>query len=194
MMAASALANVALKFGPPEFFAIGVCGLILLARLSGGSVFNSFIMILLGIAVSTVGLDFVTSEERFTFGIYELGQGIEFCRTWGFLVLPRFWQPSSRTAIRLEVRLARACRPGGMRSRSIPSGGSVLGFDRLDCRPPRSCHLSSPWKKLSKYPKSWEGAGGRPKRPSMPRLAAYVLLMALAFFTPAMAVVLGFMT
>src|SRR5512135_1907503 len=32
MIAASALANVALKFGPPEFFAIGVCGLVLLAK------------------------------------------------------------------------------------------------------------------------------------------------------------------
>ena len=78
MVAALFLSDIALRFGPPEFFAIGVCGLILLIRLSGGSVLKAFIMILLGMALSTVGVDFLTGIERFTYGIQDLGQGIEF--------------------------------------------------------------------------------------------------------------------
>ncbi|MCX5910125.1 MAG: tripartite tricarboxylate transporter permease, partial [Deltaproteobacteria bacterium] len=78
MVAALFLSDIALRFGPPEFFAIGVCGLMLLVRLSGGSILQSFIMILVGMALSTVGVDFLTGAERFTFGNVELGQGIDF--------------------------------------------------------------------------------------------------------------------
>ncbi|MEW8960074.1 MAG: tripartite tricarboxylate transporter permease [Moorella sp. (in: firmicutes)] len=78
MFAAKALADAALKFGPPEFFAIGVVGLVLLVRLSGGSLIKNIIMVLLGLAVGTVGTDHLTALPRFTFGFNELGQGIEF--------------------------------------------------------------------------------------------------------------------
>jgi putative tricarboxylic transport membrane protein len=78
MVVALFLADIALRFGPPEFFAIGVCGLVLLVRLTGGSLLQAFIMILLGIALATVGIDFLTGIERFTFGIHELEQGIDF--------------------------------------------------------------------------------------------------------------------
>jgi putative tricarboxylic transport membrane protein len=57
------LADIALRFGPPEFFAIGVCGLALLVRLSEGSPLQAVIMILLGMALATVGVDFLTGIE-----------------------------------------------------------------------------------------------------------------------------------
>ena len=48
MFAASILADAALKFGPPEFFAIGAVGLLFLVRLSGGSLIKNVIMLLSG--------------------------------------------------------------------------------------------------------------------------------------------------
>ena len=68
MFVALFLSDIALRFGPAEFFAIGVCGLLLLVRLSGGSLLQSSIMILVGMALGTVGVDFITGTERFTFG------------------------------------------------------------------------------------------------------------------------------
>ncbi|HSR10630.1 MAG TPA: tripartite tricarboxylate transporter permease, partial [Thermodesulfobacteriota bacterium] len=78
MFAALFLSDIALRFGPAEFFAIGVCGLALLVRLTEGSLLRSLIMILSGMALATVGVDFLTGIERFTFGNVELSQGIDF--------------------------------------------------------------------------------------------------------------------
>ncbi|MGB9699267.1 MAG: tripartite tricarboxylate transporter permease [Thermodesulfobacteriota bacterium] len=78
MIATAFLADIALRFGPAEFFAIGACGLLLLVRLTRGSILQALIMIFLGIALSTVGFDFLTGSERFTLGISQLGQGIDF--------------------------------------------------------------------------------------------------------------------
>lgn len=74
MFATLFLSDIALRFGPAEFLAIGVCGLILLVRLSGGSILQSIIMILVGMALATVGVDFLSGIERFTFGNLELSQ------------------------------------------------------------------------------------------------------------------------
>ena len=78
MFAATILADAALKFGPPEFFAIGSVGLLFLVRLSGGSLIKNVIMLLLGLALATIGTDHLYGIPRFTFGISELGQGVEF--------------------------------------------------------------------------------------------------------------------
>jgi len=207
MIAASALANVALKFGPPEFFAIGVCGLTLLARLSGGSVFNSFIMILLGIAVSTVGLDFVTSEERFTFGVYELGQGIEFLPVamglFGIAEVLATAESKEQALSVLKVRLRELLPTREEWRRSIPPiwRGSALGF-LIGLIPGPSPVVATfvsylMEKKLSKHPEEFgkgaiEGVAGPEAANNAAVGGAYVPLMALGLpFTPAMAVVLG---
>jgi putative tricarboxylic transport membrane protein len=74
---ASWLADFALRFGPPEYFALTLAGLALLSRLSGGSVLSAFIMVGLGLALGTVGMDPVSALRRFTFGSVRLSQGIE---------------------------------------------------------------------------------------------------------------------
>lgn len=207
MIAASALANVALKFGPPEFFAIGVCGLLLLARLSGGSVFNSFIMILLGIAVSTVGLDFVTGEERFTFGVYELGQGIEFLPVaMGLFGIAEVLETAerkeqSRSVLKVRLRELLPTREEWRRSIHPIWRGSVLGF-LIGLIPGPSPVISTfvsylVEKKLSKHPEEFgqgaiEGVAGPEAANNAAVGGAYVPLMALGIpFTPAMAVILG---
>jgi putative tricarboxylic transport membrane protein len=71
------LADVALQFGPPEYFALSVTGLAVLSRLSGGSVLVSFVMVGLGLAIGTVGMEPISGYRRFTFGSVQLAQGLE---------------------------------------------------------------------------------------------------------------------
>ena len=75
---APVLATAALKFGPPEYFAIAVFGLVLLTNLTGKVPAKSLLMVLFGIMLSTVGMDSVTGARRFTFDIPDLMNGIEF--------------------------------------------------------------------------------------------------------------------
>ena len=77
VLLASWLAEQALRFGPPEYFALSAMGLLVLSRLSGGSVLVSFLMVGLGLAVGTVGMEPISGVNRFTFGWLTLGQGIE---------------------------------------------------------------------------------------------------------------------
>src|SRR5919109_856079 len=77
MLFASWLADVALQFGPPEYFALAVTGLAILSRLSGGSVVVSFVMVGLGLAIGTVGMEPISGVRRFTFGSVQLAQGLE---------------------------------------------------------------------------------------------------------------------
>ena len=72
------LAEFALDFGPPEYFALTVLGLTLVSYLgSGSSVSKALVMAALGLLLGTVGLDPVRSEARFTFGTLSLQGGIE---------------------------------------------------------------------------------------------------------------------
>jgi putative tricarboxylic transport membrane protein len=77
VLAASWLADQALRFGPPEYFAMALAGLMLLSRLSGGSVLHSFLMVAIGLALGTVGMEPISAIRRFTFGSTQLSQGIE---------------------------------------------------------------------------------------------------------------------
>jgi putative tricarboxylic transport membrane protein len=77
VLASSWLADQALHFGPPEYFAMAVAGLLLLSRLSGGSVMHAFVLVAMGLALSTVGMEPISAARRFTFGSIRLSQGIE---------------------------------------------------------------------------------------------------------------------
>jgi putative tricarboxylic transport membrane protein len=77
MLASSWLADQALRFGPPEYFALAAAGLLLLSRLSGGSVMLAFVMVAIGLALGTVGMEPISAIRRFTFGSTQLSQGIE---------------------------------------------------------------------------------------------------------------------
>jgi putative tricarboxylic transport membrane protein len=78
MLAAPALARIAYNFGPPEYFALALFGLSMLASISGDAPVKNLIGGAFGILISTVGVDFTTSVERFTFDIPELTEGIHF--------------------------------------------------------------------------------------------------------------------
>jgi putative tricarboxylic transport membrane protein len=78
MLAAPPIADQAVKFGPPEYFMLAVLGLLTLAALGGTSTAKSLLMAVAGLAIATVGLDPMIGEQRFTLGVIELSDGIEF--------------------------------------------------------------------------------------------------------------------
>jgi putative tricarboxylic transport membrane protein len=71
------LASTALRFGPPEFFSLCVLGLLVLSRLTGSSLVRAAVMVALGLALSTVGMEPMSGVARFTFGSLDLAQGLE---------------------------------------------------------------------------------------------------------------------
>lgn len=78
MMAAPLLARMAYNFAPPEYFALTVFGISMLATIGDGTPMKNIIAGALGILLATVGKDLLTTVERFTFGFNELSEGIGF--------------------------------------------------------------------------------------------------------------------
>ncbi len=72
------LAEIALKFGPPEFFAIQLLTFSSFVGLGGGNPLKSLATILIGFMLSTVGLDIVTGQLRLTYGFTDLMKGFDF--------------------------------------------------------------------------------------------------------------------
>ena len=72
------LAEVAFKFGPAEYFSLMVLGLIAAVVLAHGSVIKALGMVVFGLLLSMIGTDVNSGAARFTFGIPELSDGIEF--------------------------------------------------------------------------------------------------------------------
>ena len=76
MFVAAPLARAALRFGPPEYFALMCMGLIIVTYLAQGSILKAIMMALVGIILGSIGLDVITGLPRFTFGINELTDGV----------------------------------------------------------------------------------------------------------------------
>src|SRR2546429_2991219 len=72
------LAEVALKFGPPEFFAIQLLTFSSFVGLGGGNPLKSLVSILIGFILAAIGLDIVTGQLRMTFGLTPLMSGFDF--------------------------------------------------------------------------------------------------------------------
>jgi TctA family transporter len=77
-VAAPPLAEVALKFGPSEYFSLMVLGLVAATVLAAGSLIKAIAMVVLGLLLGLIGTDVNSGVLRFTFGIPELSDGIGF--------------------------------------------------------------------------------------------------------------------
>lgn len=201
------LSDVALRFGPPEFLAIGVAGLILLVRLSGGTLLQSAIMILAGMALATVGVDFLTGLERFTYGVTELGQGLEFLPVamgvFGIAEVLAAVQEGQALRRAAPVRLKELLPSREEWRRAGPAilRGSGLGFviGLVPGPSPVIATFSSYIleKRIARRPEEFghgaiEAVAGPEAANNAAVGGAYVPLFALGIpFTPAMAVVLG---
>lgn len=78
VLAGPPLSRLALLFGPADYVAVMLLGLVAAVLLGSGSILKSAGMVVLGVLLSLVGTDVNTGGERYTFGIPELAAGLEF--------------------------------------------------------------------------------------------------------------------
>ena len=164
MLLAPPLATFALRFGPPEYFALLLFGLLVLAYMSSGSMLKSLAMAALGLLLGMVGIDQMSGYLRFAYGIVELGDGLgvvpvavglfglaEILATAGQKVPPKVIEPRLRELLPSRTEWRAATAPIGR--------GTALGF--LIGIIPGSAHIISSFvsyaieKKLSKRPQEF---------------------------------------
>lgn len=75
---APAVASVALDFGPPEYAALALLGVLLVATIGSGNHLKALIAGAVGLLLATVGRDSFTGASRFTFDSLQLADGIDF--------------------------------------------------------------------------------------------------------------------
>jgi TctA family transporter len=77
-LAAPPLADLALKFGPAEYFSLMVLGLVASVVLASGSLLNAIGMVVLGLLLGLVGTDVNSGAARYTFDLPQLADGVNF--------------------------------------------------------------------------------------------------------------------
>ncbi|GHG23660.1 tripartite tricarboxylate transporter permease [Paracoccus aerius] len=131
------LSSVALAFGPHEYFALMVLGLAASVVLASGSLLHAVGMILFGLILGLIGTDVQTGAMRFTFGSFELADGISFVvvamGVFGLgEILSNLENESDRTTVLTKVTGLMPTR-ADLRAMLAPVGrgtalGSVLGI------------------------------------------------------------------
>ncbi|NBS95455.1 MAG: tripartite tricarboxylate transporter permease, partial [Betaproteobacteria bacterium] len=200
------LASTALRFGPPEFFSLCVLGLLVLSRLTGSSLVRAAVMVALGLALSTVGMEPMSGVARFTFGSLDLAQGLELVPIaiglFGVSELLAAAHDKLKVERPLPVRL-RELLPTlaeWKRSQGPIVRGSVLGFlFGLIPGPTAIIATFSSYaleRKLSKHPEEFgqgaiEGVAGPESANNGAAQGAFIPLLALGIpFAPASAMLL----
>lgn len=207
MLFAPALSGVAVKLGPPEYMALCVAGLLLLAALSGGSTAKAVVMICAGLAVGTVGIDPAAAELRFTFGSATLAQGFSFIAlVMGVFGIAEALTMAGRRRPPARVRAPRLRELIPNRQEAREAGpaavrGGLIGF-LLGLVPGPAAVLSTfasyvVEKRVSKHPEKFgkgavEGVAGPEAANNAAAGAAFIPLMVLGIpFAPTMALVLA---
>ncbi|GAA4930572.1 tripartite tricarboxylate transporter permease [Streptomonospora halophila] len=78
MLIAPWLAKFAVSFGPADYFSLMVLGLTAVVSLGGKNLTKGLIAAVVGVIISLVGIDSQTATMRFTFGVPELFEGVQF--------------------------------------------------------------------------------------------------------------------
>lgn len=78
MVAAPLLARLAYQFGPPEYFALALFSMSMLATVASGPAVKNLIAGAFGVLLATIGLEQSTGVERFMFDVPHLSEGISF--------------------------------------------------------------------------------------------------------------------
>lgn len=197
MVLAPTLAEFALRFGPPEYTALLMMGLFILAYMSGGSMLKTLAMAGLGLLIGMIGIDAMTGYTRFSFDLVELGDGVgivpvavgmfgisEILLTAGQEAMPPVQHPKLRDLIpsREEFRL----------SAGPIARGTLLGF--LIGIIPGSAHIISSFvsygveRRISKHPERFgkgaiEGVAGPESANNAAATGAFVPMLALGIPT-----------
>lgn len=126
--------GVALKFGPAEFLALTGGGLLVLARISGGSMGSGLLPMVLGVGLATVGTESTQSYNRFTFGNLDLTLGIELAvvavGVYGVSEIIYMLEDKNKAKSPLRVRFRELVPTKTEMRRSLGpwTRGSLLGF------------------------------------------------------------------
>lgn len=193
MFLAPPLAAFALRFGPPEYFALLVLGLLVLAYMSGGSMIKALAMAALGLLLGMIGIDPMTGYSRFHYGLVELGDGIGIVPVAVGLfgvseILLTAGQPTPPKVIKPKIRELLPSREE-WRDSAWPIGrGTVLGF--LIGIIPGSAHIISSFvsyaieRRLSRHPERFgqgaiEGVAGPESANNSATSGAFVPMLAL---------------
>ena len=161
MLLAPPLASFALKFGPPENFALLVLGLMMVGYLAGGSMTKGLMMACIGLLLGMIGLDPIEGTQRFTYGVYKLSDGFEFILVAMGLfgigeVLVNVEQTIKAEVFQTKIRKLLPNREEWRMSAAPIARGSLLGF-LIGVLPGGGAIISSfisyaLEKKLSKHP------------------------------------------
>lgn len=99
IVVAPQLAKIALDFGPPEYFAVALFGLAMVANLSTQDFLKGILAALFGILMSTIGIDGLSGTMRFTFGNINMAAGMELISTLiGLFALSEVFEKLESTA------------------------------------------------------------------------------------------------
>jgi putative tricarboxylic transport membrane protein len=126
------LTQVAQAFGPADYCALMVLGLVCAVVLASGSVLKAIAMIFLGLLLSTVGTDLETGEQRMTLGFLPLADGIEFVTLamgmFGFAeILKNLEQEESRDLVDQKVTNLMPTKQDMKEAVPAIARGTVLG-------------------------------------------------------------------
>ncbi|HEU5321059.1 MAG TPA: tripartite tricarboxylate transporter permease, partial [Methylomirabilota bacterium] len=193
MFLAPPLADFALRFGPPEYFALLVLGLLVLAYMSSGSMAKALAMAALGLLLGMVGIDQMSGYFRFVYGVVELGDGLGVVPVavglFGLAeILATAGQPTPPAVVKPRLRELLPSRQEWRRS-ALPIGrGTVLGF--LIGIIPGSAHIISSFvsyaieRRLSRHPEEFghgavEGVAGPESANNSATSGAFVPMLAL---------------
>jgi len=135
MFLGPALANMALKFGPAEYFTVLLMAFSMVTSFAGKSMVRGFISLCLGVSISLVGLDVITGLPRFTFGHPSLYGGIDFLPIVVGLfglseIILNFENPENGTLIKADLRLSKMFpSKSEIKEAAGPMArGTVIGF------------------------------------------------------------------
>jgi len=75
------ISNIALEFGPVEYFSLAIFGLSVIVSISGRSLVKGAISAFFGLLIASIGFDPISGFPRFTFGMMEMMEGPPFIPT-----------------------------------------------------------------------------------------------------------------
>src|SRR5712692_2450976 len=208
-LVAPPLANFALGFGPPEYTALLVLGLIFLAYMSSTSLVRTLLMASFGLLLGMIGIDVMTGHFRYSFDIPELGDGIGIVPVAvGLFGLGEILSTPSASAVgKVIAPKLRELLPTRRewREAAMPiARGSVLGF--LVGLTPGSAHIISSFlsyaveRRVSKHPEEFgkgavAGVAGPESANNAASTGAFVPMLALGLPTgPITAVLIAALT
>jgi putative tricarboxylic transport membrane protein len=193
MFLAPPLSQLALRFGPPEYFTLMVLGLTILIYLAHGSMPKALIMAAFGLVLGLVGLDSINARPRFTFGKMELIDGVGLVPiVMGLFgiseVLLNIEQVVQRDILKAKVKGLLPTAKDWRDSRGPIARGSLLGFF-LGILPGGGAVISSfisyaVEKRLSRHPERFgtgaiEGVAGPESANNAATGGAFIPLMTL---------------